>query len=103
MNPGPTLRLPLERTWHGIFDWQRCQTVGRIRAHDGKPVRGREFATPRGQEPEELRAVVKVSKGSAGGLWRLSVAGYHAGFRLDPRVPHVFATSPDRFFMPRSR
>ena len=54
---------------------------------------------PRGQG----RTSGGVPERQEGRLWRLSLPGGHAGFRLDPRVPHVFAASPDRFFLPESR
>jgi len=38
-----------------------------------------------------------------GRLWRITIPGLSRGFTLDPKTPHIFATSPDRFFMPETK
>ena len=53
--------------------------------------------------PPKLRATIRVPNDMQGRLWRITIPGLSRGFTLDPKTPHIFATSPDRFFMPETK
>lgn len=66
----------------------------------GRPAWRRQFPTAEYQGPQPLRATVKVPPEMQGRVWGVTIPGRTMGFSLDPAIPHIFATSPDRFFIP---
>ena len=52
------------------------------------------------QGPNRVAAIIKVEPQHRGRLWQITVPGRSFGFRLDPRIPSILATSPDRWFLP---
>ena len=70
---------------------------------DGEPAWRRQFPVAGYDGPSKLRVMIDVPNRAQGRLWRITIPGLSRGFALDPKIPHIFATSPDRFFMPQDR
>ena len=50
--------------------------------------------------PASITATVQVRPEHRGKMWQVALPGRSLGFRLDPRLPRMLATSPDRWFAP---
>ncbi len=48
-----------------------------------------------------IRTEIEVSPEDAGQLWRITLPGSTSGFKMDPQIPPVYATSPTRWFAPQ--